>query len=59
MSPIKKGTKLTETPKDFMLRVRLDKEALSELDHCCETEKTSRSEIVRRGIHEQYQKSKK
>ena len=59
MSPLKKGTKLTDTPKDFMLRVRLDKEALSELDRCCEVENKSRSEIVRRGIHEQYQKLKK
>lgn len=59
MSPIKKGTKLADTPKDFMLRVRLDSETLSELDHCCELERESRSEIVRRGIHEQYQKKKK
>lgn len=56
---IKKGTKLTEKPKDFMLRVRLDTEIVEQLDECCKKEETTRSEIVRRGIREQYAKIKK
>lgn len=59
MSAIKKGTKLTDNPKDFMLRVRLDEQTLAELDYCCEAEQASRSEIVRMGIHERYAKTKK
>lgn len=54
MSAIKKGTKLTDNPKDFMLRVRLDEQTLAELDYCCEAEQASRSEVVRQGIHERY-----
>ena len=54
MSAIKKGTKLTDTPKDFMLRVRLDAETLKRLDSVCETEKESRSEVVRKGIEKKY-----
>lgn len=59
MSAIKKGTKLTDNPKDFMLRVRLDEQTLAELDYCCEAEQASRSEIVRQGIHERYAMAKK
>lgn len=53
-----KGAKLTENPKDFMLRVRLDKETLDRLNKCCEKTQKSRSEIVRLGIQEQYAKIK-
>ncbi len=56
---IKKGTKLTETPKDFMLRVRLDGQTLTQLDRCCEVKGLSRSEVVRQGIQEQYAKVEK
>lgn len=56
---IHKGTKLTERPKDYMLRVRMDKETLKELDECCKAESISRSEVVRKGIKEQYEKLKK
>ena len=51
---IKKGTKLTDSPKEFMLRVRLDTGTLSKLDECCKRENLSRSEIVRRGIELQF-----
>ena len=44
---MKKGTKLTDNPKDFTLRVRLDKGTLQKL------------EVVRNGIEEQYQRIKK
>ena len=59
MAAIKKGTRLTDTPKDFMLRVRLDAETLAHLDECCQKESVSRSAIVRKGIEEQYAKIKK
>lgn len=49
----------TDSPKDYMLRVRLDKETLIKLDECCEAKKITRSEIVRNGIHDQYEKLKK
>ena len=49
----------TESLKDYMLRVRMDKETLDKLDTCCEAENLSRSEIVRKGIQEQYDRLKK
>ena len=49
----------TESLKDYMLRVRMDKETLEKLDTCCKTEKLSRSEIVRKGIQQQYDSLKK
>lgn len=55
----KKGRPVTENPKDFMLRVRLDQETLEQLDDCCEATNKSRSEIVRQGIREQHGKIKK
>lgn len=53
MCAMKKGTKITSAPKDFMLRVRLDKTTLSQLDMLCKKEGKTRSEIVREGIKNQ------
>lgn len=58
MAAMKKGTKLTDKPKEYMLRVRMDEETLSKLDTVCESENKTRSEVVRNGIEEQYQKNK-
>ena len=55
----KKGRPVSDNPKDFMLRVRLDKETLSQLDECCDAKRKSRSEIVRQGIQEQHRQLKK
>lgn len=55
----KKGRPKSENSKDYMLRVRMDKETLEQLDECCEAESVSRSEIVRKGIKEQYGRLKK
>lgn len=55
----KKGRPESENPKDYMLRVRMDKNTLEQLDECCKIEAVSRSEIVRKGIKEQYGKLKK
>lgn len=55
----KKGRPVSENPKDYMLRVRMDEQTLQQLDECCDAENLSRSEIVRKGIQEQYSKLKK
>ena len=55
----KKIGRPTDNPKDHMLRVRLDVETLNQLDACCEADNCSRSEVVRRGIREQYGKISK
>ena len=55
----KKGRPVSENPKDYMLRVRLDQETLAQLDECCKVKGKSRSEIVREGIQEQHGKLKK
>ncbi len=55
----KKGRPASENPKDFMLRVRLDKKTLSQLNECCEAENASRSEVVRKGIKMQHEGLKK
>lgn len=58
MSP-KQGQKLTDKPKDTMVRVRMDKETVDKLD-CLVTEQGSdRSKIIRQGIELQYKKRKK
>lgn len=54
MAAVKKGSKLTDKPKDYMLRVRMDRETLQQLEECCEAEKLSKSEVVRKGIKEQH-----
>lgn len=58
VSPIKKGTKLTDNPKEFMLRTRLDNETLEKLDYSAEKFGISRSEVVRNGIESEYQKAR-
>lgn len=59
MSPLKKGTKLTDTPKDTMFRVRMDKETTDKLDYVSKQLGVSKSEIVRKGIDKQYREIKK
>lgn len=58
MSP-KTGQKIKDNTKDFILRTRLDDETLKKLDYSAEKFNVSRSEIVRRGIEDEYQKAKK
>ena len=55
----KKGRPASENPKDYMLRVRMDEQTLQQLDECCKVENLSRSEVVRKGIQEQFDKLKK
>lgn len=56
MAAMKIGTKLTDNPKDYMLRTRLDKKTLQKLDAAALEKATTRSEIVRIGIEMQYEK---
>lgn len=55
----KKGRPVSENPKDYMLRVRMDEQTLQQLDECCEAENLSRSEVIRKEIQEQHSKLKK
>lgn len=59
MAAMKKGTKLTDTPKEYMLRVRMDKETEKMLDVLVEKTDLSRSELVRKCISEEYLKAMK
>ena len=56
---IRKGTKLTDTPKNKMLRIRIDEETGRKLQAVCKAEGKSMSEIVRAGIERQYTEMKK
>ena len=58
METTKKG-RPTENKKNTMLRVRIDDDTLIKLDKCATKKKTSRSEIVRNGIQQQYDQIKK
>lgn len=40
----------TNSPKDTMLRIRVDSETLEKLDNCTRKMNSNRSEIVRQGI---------
>lgn len=51
---MKKGTKLTDKPKDYMLRARMDKETVEKMDFISEKLGISRSETVRRGLGKLY-----
>ena len=42
-----------------MLRIRIDSETLNKLDECVKVQNNNRSEVVRNGINEQYDKIKK
>lgn len=55
MAALKKGTKLTDTPKDYMLRVRMGTDTVNKLDKVCKRENLTRSEVVRKGIDYLYQ----
>lgn len=48
----------TDSLKDYMLRVRMDQQTLEMLDKCCEVQNLSRSEVVRNGIKNQFERLK-
>lgn len=51
---IKKGTKLTSTPKDILYQIRVDEETDSKVKAVCEKEGISKSEVIRQGIELKY-----
>ena len=46
----KPGQKLTDKPKGYMLRVRMDEKTKRDLDECAEALNMDRSKVVRKGI---------
>ena len=50
MSPIKKGTKLTNNPKNVRLEIRLTQEESKILTECAERLGTTNTEIINRGV---------
>ncbi len=52
---IKKGTKLTDTPKSVLYQVRVDEETDRKAKEVCKVENISKSEVVRQGIELKYQ----
>lgn len=47
---IKKGTKLTDNPKNMTVKVRMDEKTIKELDECVEKLNSNRSSVIRQGI---------
>lgn len=58
MSP-KIGQKLTDTPKDKRVEIRMDIDTIQKLDHLVKEQNSDRSKIIRQGIEIQYKRSKK
>lgn len=58
MSP-KLGQKLTDTPKDKRVEIRMNKETLDKLDYLAAEQNSDRSKIVRQGIEIQYEEATK
>lgn len=48
---IKKGTKLTSTPKDILYQIRVDEETDSKVKAICEKDGISKSEAIRQAIN--------
>lgn len=50
-----KGHRLTDTPKDVVIRARVDRGTVEKLDALTEETGLSRSDVIRRGIDIQYE----
>ena len=50
MSPLKKGQKLTDNPKNVRLDLRLTKAEAEDLQYCSDKLKTSRTDVINMGI---------
>ena len=51
---IKKGTKLTDAPKDKTIKIRIDAKTEVKLNAVSEYTKKNKSEVIRAGIEKQY-----
>ena len=58
MSP-KLGQKLTDNPKDSVIRARVDSETVKKLDYLVKESGSNRSEVIRKGINIQYEEKTK
>ena len=56
---IKKGTRLTETPKDRELKIRYDAETDRKLRAVCEATGKTKAQVIREGIDKLYAEIKK
>ncbi len=56
---IKKGTKLTDTPKNRTLKVRFDAETERKLTVVCNETNKTKAQVIRDGIEKQYAEIKK
>lgn len=56
---IKKGTKLTESPKSILYQIRVCEETDRKVKSICEKEGISKSELIRQGIDLKYEMMKK
>lgn len=50
MSPLKKGQKLTDNPKNVNLSLRLTKSEAEDLQYCANKLNTSRTDVINRGV---------
>lgn len=50
VSPLKKGQKLTDNPKNVNLSLRLTKSEAEDLQYCADKLGTSRTEVINRGV---------
>ena len=56
---IKKGTKLTDNPKNITFKIRLDKTTSDKLAQLAEISKKSKADIIRDGIDIQFDQKTK
>jgi len=56
---IKKGTKLTDNPKNTTFKVRFDEDVTNKLETVSKEMSLSKSEVIRKGIEIQYDNLKK
>lgn len=50
MSPLKKGQKLTENPKNVSLNLRLTKSEAEDLQFCADKLGTTRTNVINMGV---------
>ncbi len=50
MSPIKKGTKLTDNPKNIRLEIRLTQSENELLENCAKQMNTTKTNVINKGI---------
>ena len=53
------GQKLTNNPKNTVVKARMDKDTVDKLDYLVSEQNSDRSKVIRQGIELQYQLLKK